>query len=477
MKQRYEDHNSDNVFVTGRMMTGFQSTVPNITLDITGKTKRKILSFSDVPGRVITRSGHVFQLATPDEKTEKAFILNAPRLLGQTHDFIRTWYAQLTEHGKSYGIYIHPYYCFRKNTGSSRGFTCGDDSDSEQFDLPAHLFHRLEHWSSKIFLLLTKEGILPKETDVKNNAIGYYGQGYEGLYSIISSEHPECSLYPSILLGNRPQQGKLSISRYFSKYKDWLIQRAYLESNPNTLNIESEMDNFIQGLIYSKQYFKLTQDDRNSREPTIQAKYKQGQIVTTLMSFDSLIDKPSVPAITPPRFANRFGSPRTPSSGPSKFQNGKPPRYGVTPQKINQLISSDYDPTDPTAVVTVPENVSADEILYTRKFCNAIKSLPADENQFCIMIHQLTGSQYDTTKPCAVCSKPGHNFDNCPILNDTKFLKTAWIKVKMFFSKLQRFQADAIDAQISQINAQAIEAGIASPYDTDDDAIEQMDFQ
>jgi hypothetical protein len=307
------------------MMTGFEGTTPNITIDISGNTIRRILSFSD---GVRVRA---------DERTEKSFVANTPRLLGETPDLIRSWYNQLTEHAKSYGIYIHPYYCFRKNTGSARGFTCGDDSDTEQFDLPAHNFHRLEHWSSKIYLSLTKEGILSKNTELRSNAIGYYGQGYEGLYSIISCEHPECSLYPSTLLGNRPQQEQLSISKYFSKYQDWLVQRAYLESNPNTLNVESEMDNFIKGLLYHQQYFRLTRDDQNSREPAIQAKYRQGQIVTTLLSLDGLIDKPSAPLPPVPRFS----SPRTPTVGSSKTRpppQDRTPRRRVTPRRINQLI-------------------------------------------------------------------------------------------------------------------------------------------
>jgi len=153
VKQRYEDHKDDDVLVTKLMMTRFDSTVPNISLDITGNTKRKVLVFSDGPNRVITRSGHTFQLYPPDERSEKAFIANTPRLTSIQPDTIRNWYDQLTEHARQYGIYIHPYYCFRKSTGSSRGFTCGDDSDSAQYDLPAHLFHKLDHWSSKIFLL------------------------------------------------------------------------------------------------------------------------------------------------------------------------------------------------------------------------------------------------------------------------------------------------------------------------------------
>jgi len=320
VKQRYEDHKDDDVLVTKLMMTRFDSTVPNISLDITGNTKRKVLVFSDGPNRVITRSGHTFQLYPPDERSEKAFIANTPRLTSIQPDTIRNWYDQLTEHARQYGIYIHPYYCFRKSTGSSRGFTCGDDSDSSQYDLPAHLFHKLDHWSSKIFLALSKEGVLPEDTDLKSNAIGRYGTGYEGLYSIISGDHPECNLYPSTLLGNRPRQEKLSLSKYYDKYKDWLLQRAYLENNSATLNVDSEMDNFIKGLVYEKQYFKLTRDARNSRDPSIRAKYSQGRILVTLQSFDSLIDKLPPPPASPlaigivPRYSTPTPPPCVPIS-------------------------------------------------------------------------------------------------------------------------------------------------------------------
>jgi hypothetical protein len=68
----------------------------------------------------------------------------------------------------------------------------------------------------------------------------------------------------------------------------------------------------------------------------------------------------------------------------------------------------------------MPDDLAEDAIMYTQKFCNALNSLPTDEKQFCVTINQLTGIQHDTSKPCAVCSKPGHNFDNCPVLNDTK---------------------------------------------------------
>jgi hypothetical protein len=189
------------------MMTGFEGTTPNTTLDITGNLMRTILVYSDGPERLITRSGHAFQLPSPDEQSAKRFIEGTPPMVSMKPDSIRKWYNQFTEHARQYGIYIHPYYCFRKSTGSSRGFTCGDDSDINRYDLPAHLFNKLNYWSGKIFLALRKEGILPKDTDLKSNAIRSYGAGYEGLYSII-----ECDLYPSTLLRNRPRKENLSLS-------------------------------------------------------------------------------------------------------------------------------------------------------------------------------------------------------------------------------------------------------------------------
>jgi hypothetical protein len=44
----------------------------------------------------------------------------------------------------------------------------------------------------------------------------------------------------------------------------------------------------------------------------------------------------------------------------------------------------------------------------------------------------------------------------------------------MFFSKLQRFQADAIDQKISLITSQALEAGLDA---LDDDSDSVLDFQ
>ena len=44
-------------------------------------------------------------------------------------------------------------------------------------------------------------------------------------------------------------------------------------------------------------------------------------------------------------------------------------------------------------------------------------------------------SSFDTTRPCAVCNKPGHTFDDCPVLQNVNFLHKHYIQFKLFLKK------------------------------------------
>ena len=57
------------------------------------------------------------------------------------------------------------------------------------------------------------------------------------------------------------------------------------------------------------------------------------------------------------------------------------------------------------------------------------------------------------TKPCLIYKKTGHIFTDCSILNNHKFLKTAFIKTCLFFSTVHRAQADlGVKALYAQLN-------------------------
>ena len=50
--------------------------------------------------------------------------------------------------------------------------------------------------------------------------------------------------------------------------------------------------------------------------------------------------------------------------------------------------------------------------------------------------------EFDTSKPCLVCNKSGHTFDDCPILNNIAHLKKHYISWKMFLARTARQQEE-----------------------------------
>jgi len=152
-------------------MSPFNTDIPNLTADPLGSTNRKILYCQYPPtigNQIITCNGKLFQLASqPSDKTKKAFLANVPSAAGTTPKDVWNWYSMFLIHTKAHNIYIHPYYCFRKSEDHPRGFTCAEDSDTEQFDLPLKFEHLLVYWSNSIITAISKDyNIFPKESHI-----------------------------------------------------------------------------------------------------------------------------------------------------------------------------------------------------------------------------------------------------------------------------------------------------------------------
>ena len=64
------------------------------------------------------------------------------------------------------------------------------------------------------------------------------------------------------------------------------------------------------------------------------------------------------------------------------------------------------------------------------------------ENYKNVVIHNVNKDprEFDTSKPCLICNKAGHAFDDCPILNNVSHLKKHYISWKMFLAKAARQQ-------------------------------------
>ena len=82
-----------------------------------------------------------------------------------------------------------------------------------------------------------------------------------------------------------------------------------------------------------------------------------------------------------------------------------------------------FDATDPTHV-TIPDEFGNAFDHIADRYVNAISSGGVT----------LT-TPFDTTRPCAVCDKAGHTFDDCPVLQNVKFLCKHYIQFKLFLKK------------------------------------------
>ena len=113
------------------------------------------------PGhRIITGDGSYFDIAPQDK--DKQFQRDVPVCKGATSVDLRQWYKRFIVHACQYGICVHPYYCFRSEADSDSGFTCGNDSLTETFDLPVYFSTTISDCSTKICTAISKDKISPK---------------------------------------------------------------------------------------------------------------------------------------------------------------------------------------------------------------------------------------------------------------------------------------------------------------------------
>ena len=353
---------------------------------------------------------------------------------------------------------MYDLFCFRTLTvpqqnqqSEFRGFTCGTEEDTEQFDLPEQLSTQLTRWSTKIYLALTKASTFtpggPSSKLIQSNL---YTDGYTLLLKIIRHDIPTYSDYPATLLGARPvhEPGE-TIQQYFDRTIGWLKLRAKVMNESDNLNTKEEMDLLINGLYSSKGYFSHTHTDRQSTIDSIRAKYQQNSIVGTLDSLSTLIGTPAQSPI--PR--QRAPAPSTPSSLNSPMACVAFPKTGNYPSASTKrkphgkrlsynVVSIRFTLEASLADLVVPDNCSAETTTYVNNVKVYLNTLTNTRNPGRI--------KHNTSRPCAVCKEKGHDFQGCKPLQDNEFLRDAVIKSSLFFSNKAKRQAALVKASLER---------------------------
>ena len=190
VKARYSTHQTESL-IAGNSMTPYSITYPAINDDSSPITITQNYYIDRITSRLITRDGMCFDLTRTDSAKEpsrdKTFLAGWPTLKESTPHGLRDWYNSLTTYSAAKNIYIHPYFCFRADAISLKGFDTGTDVENNRFDLPQQYEMLLSQWGSLIYQALTStKGINNTCTEqIQQVSSVTKGHGYDALWALI----------------------------------------------------------------------------------------------------------------------------------------------------------------------------------------------------------------------------------------------------------------------------------------------------
>lgn len=213
------------------------------------------------------------------------------------------------------------------------------------------------------------------------------------------------------MITDYPRQRDLSILEYYMLFLDFLQLRAYITDINLTLDDESELDIFINRCKYSDYLNRITYEER--RQSSQRYKYVGRQLVETL---DKFLLAPGSPA----RASAHRPSPLPASTTPTKFVKPFPKFNKLT---VNSIDTMPFDSDDSIEIslnsIRVPDDSTSKHTFHT----------------YCAAVHQLTAEpSYASDPTCIVCGER-HKFDKCPILHNTDFLRSHYIRYCQFLKR------------------------------------------
>ena len=303
-------------------------------------------------------------------------------------------------------------------------------TDNILYDAPQLLEPRLREWDSTIHAALQDIFSTTGLTEYKI-VQNKHEKGYKALFDIICPNHPEHDTYPSLLIKDRPIQREWqSITDYFNKYVNYLKLSAYLTDVSINLNHNRERETFIGNLQQGCKFLDKTYNERHSNNPTKRAMYLQGNLVGMLES----VTKQICPSC---HFSGSSGSPipkKELTFNCSQQICKKPlalPTKGIATKKVQVV---DVFNANNSTNVMIPEEFGSAFDHIADKYVNTIAST----------------ASFDTLRPCAVCDKAGHTFDDCPVLQNVEFLQKHYIQFKLFLKKQSATTATINQVQVTE---------------------------
>jgi hypothetical protein len=375
---------------------------------------------ADKPGQtyLIMKDGTLFgHLAHQGQKQKLAFVQSAmPMTEWSPKEWFR--YCMMMERAAAINrIWLHTYYCRKRNSPNKWGFLCADPEENADADLPLKYQDRIAGWGVQIMQYLIKT--LPKEaTNILKNC---GTDGHAALQLINLQLHPLHFLFQIDECRVIPVQGSKSFAEYANDVGWHRINNALIRDHLEDPEDELTQDVFISNMSNVDEIRNIVAVERHSPHAWISDRYKNGNFENTIGRIDGNI---SAKSRSRGRSQTRINS-ITPSANPNRdlasdnynycSLNGDPDF-----STYHSLMSIAYSGCDES-------KLAYEACQHERKiFSTAIMA-----------ISNNLGRAFDTTRPCAICGTPGHTFEGCQQLQCPIAIKKAYIQLRVALQKIK----------------------------------------
>ena len=146
-----------------------------------------------------------------------------------------------------HGVYVHPFWAFRKECNEAWGFKIQDSSRTPDSDVPYELKGALAAMSGAVSAHISKANTFPKEAQELARVVNTCtGDGLRALRLISMRSHPAFQDNPGIYIRSYPRQGKEeSLLQFHAIFLDFLRIQGYITNAVNSFSDTATQDIFI----------------------------------------------------------------------------------------------------------------------------------------------------------------------------------------------------------------------------------------
>jgi len=403
----------------------------------TGTAPHGFMYYQDGPERIILADGTLYIVQVPNEK---GLFRQPVRCADDTHAGVRNWYQVFTQHVMDHGFFVLPIWCFRKGHGGEWGFSFGDTADD---DLPLRMGVPIMQMRQPLYRLLSDEKMFPKDSKLQDIVAQCYGDGYKAIKQILFASHPAFRDQPATLITSYPRQKNLTLLQYYKHFIDYLQLKAYVHDDDSSLDDANELDVFIAGAKYSDFLNRVTRDER--RQASMAQYYRASTVVETLSR--KLMEPDSPASRDEADRARQLSRAQTDRRRTYNVMQG--PNTMVSNRRIHHLSLQDTTPD-------LQENSSEDTV---DSLCGKAQSLQVPEDYdskklhhvYTACVYQLASAPQQVNQFPCICCGGQHMFDQCPVLQNSDFLRSHYIRYCQQVRKEATARAAAFAGQVGAI--------------------------